>query len=459
MNGKWMRNLFVLLSLFVFMRVHAGEPIPLTLEEARRRALQNNPTLAQAKLDESAARWGMLGAVSDALPHVSFNSSVTRFDDDYVYRQNIMRDVILQEYGQYIDPEDFPPFAYKDMYVSSISVDQPIYNGGIEITAIRIARTRKKLIHLYREISARDIVLQAETAYYNLCRAQQAFEVQSNELEVTRGYLERFRRRLELGLIAEVDVLRWEVRESNDLAALVEAENNLKLAQLSLARVMGDPPNESYYPADLPAFLARITLSPGAGIESPDRLWEKMQESSPDLQVSRYNVKLERQNVWLTAANFQPKLNFNYTYSWQADDDLALDGFKSWTAGFSLRIPLFASFGNLARWQEARVKVKRAEEGARDYETALYMQLTATHNDLTAAGLRLEAAMKMREQAQKVLSSQENRYDLGMITTLELLDARTAELTAELGVINAYCDALIARTNLNRITGTLSFDH
>ncbi|HDH57920.1 MAG TPA: hypothetical protein ENF16_04840, partial [Bacteroidetes bacterium] len=66
MNGKWTRSLFVLLSLFVFMRVDAGEPIPLTLEEARRRALQNNPTLAQAKLDERAARWGMLGAVSDA---------------------------------------------------------------------------------------------------------------------------------------------------------------------------------------------------------------------------------------------------------------------------------------------------------------------------------------------------------------------------------------------------------
>ncbi|MFQ5870127.1 MAG: helix-turn-helix domain-containing protein, partial [Candidatus Zixiibacteriota bacterium] len=44
---------------------------------------------------------------------------------------------ILQEYAQYVRPEDLPPFVYRDMYSSSISVDQPIYNGGTEITALR----------------------------------------------------------------------------------------------------------------------------------------------------------------------------------------------------------------------------------------------------------------------------------------------------------------------------------
>ena len=452
------KTIFTLLFLGLSLNVTEGEPKPITLEEARFRALQNSPTLTQARLDEKAARWGMLGAVSDALPHVYLNSSLTRFDDESVFRQNIMRDVILQEYGQYIDPKDFPPFVYKNMYSSSVSVDQPIYNGGTEITALRIAGTRKKVIRLTREVREREINLQVEMAYYNLCRAYQAFEVQKGALEVSRQYLDRFRHRQELGLISNVDVLRWEVQAAGDEAVLVDAENARKLAELSLARIMGSPCFESYYPADLNRFLTEELGDPAQGIAPLDELWENARKSSPDLEVVKSNVDLEKQNVWLASANFQPDLNFNYTYSWEPDHDWELDGFESWTASVSLRMPLFASFGNVARWQEARINVKRAKESVRDFEMMLYMQLTAAYNDLLSAASRMKSTARMLQQASEVLSAQENRHELGMITTLELLDARTAKLVAEFGVVNARFDALVARANLIRIAGKIGQD-
>jgi outer membrane protein TolC len=407
----------------------------------------------QANLDVKAARWGMLSAIADALPQVAFSSSVIRSDESTVDRQNIMRDVILQEYGQYIDPEEFPPFAYRDMYVSNISVDQPIYNGGVEITALRIAGTRKKIIRLWREIQEREMLLNVETAYYNFCRAYRSLEVQEHALEVTRGYLERIRRQADLGMRSPVDVLRWEVEVSNAETALIDAQSNLKMAELSLEQVMGEASRNSYYPVDLGTFGNEASLNPVDGVLLLDSLWEEMQDSSPDLEISRNNVKLEGHNVWLASSNFQPKLNFNYTYSWQADDDLTLDGFESWTAGITLSMPLFSSFGNLAKYQEARINLKRAKVGARDYENALYIQLTAAYNDLQTASSRLKSAKKVAEQAGKVLSSQENRHELGVITTLELLDARTTELSADLGLINAHFDALIARSQIIRIAG------
>lgn len=455
MRTRWIYTACLFLLVGISSNAAAEEPKPITLKEARTGALENSPTLMQARLDEKAAGWGMLSAVSDALPHVNFKSSYVRLDEDYVFRQNIMRDVILQEYGQYIDPEDFPPFAYRNMYSSSVSVDQPIYNGGVEITALRIAGTRKRLIHLTREVQEREIILAVETAYYNLCRAYQAVEVQKRTLEVTQGYLDRFRRQQELGLISPVDILRWEAKESSDEAALVEARNTLKLAELSLARAMGSFGGESYYPADLPEFLVENVTNRSWEIASLETLWENTMQTSPDLQMAQGNVKLEKHNVWLTSANFQPKLNFNYTYSWQADDDIELDGFTSWTAGVSLSMPLFASFGSFARWQEARVNVKKAREGVRDFEAALHMRLTAAYNDWTAALSRLKSALKMSEQTGVMLSTQEKRHELGMITTLELLDARAAELAAGLGIINARFDALIARASLTRIAGNI----
>lgn len=59
----------------------------------------------------------------------------------------------------------------------------------------------------------------------------------------------------------------------------------------------------------------------------------------------------------------------------------------------------------------------------------------------------------MFEQAEKVLQAQEKRFDLGLITSLELLDAQATHQKAELGVVNALFDALTARAELHRIAG------
>jgi len=427
---------------------------PISLEEATAKAFQNNPTLREAEWDVKSSKWGMVRAVSDALPKVTFNSSVTRTDDETVDRQNIMRDVILMEYGQYIDPEEFPPFAYKDMYSSHISVEQPIYNGGVEITALRIAGKRKRVIDLTLETQKRELALVVETAYYNLCRAYQAYQVQEKSLEITEGYLERFGKQRELGMISEVDLLRWEAQKSSDQAAMIEARNNLKLAELSLEQVMGEFQNKSFYPVDLDGYLSG---EQDFNLETPDldMLWEEMQKTSPDLEIMDKSVKLEKENVWIASSNFQPKVNFNYTYSWQADNDLQLDGFKTWTAGINLSMPLFSSFGNVARFQEAKIAVKKAQEQARDYETSLYIRLTAAYNRLQAAKERSKAARIMLQQSKDVLSRQEKQHELGMITTLELLDARMVYQQSELGSINALFDALIARSELTRLVGDL----
>jgi outer membrane protein TolC len=430
---------------------------PLTLEEALSRALDHNPTLKQAELDVKSAKWGMLGAVADALPKVTFGSSVVQMDEATVARQKIMRDVILQEYGQYINPEDLPPFAYRTMYSSHISVDQPIYNGGVEWTALRIAGTRKSIIRISREVQRRELTLSVETAYYNFCRAYQSVEVHQRTLEVTKGYLDRFRRRAELGLVSDVDVLRWEAEESNAEAALITAQNNLRLAELTLERLMGAFENRSYIPIDLEKLVESSRCDSVCNFPEINGIWEEIREESPDLKIIRNKVKLEKQNVWIASANFQPKLNFNYTYSWESDDDIELDGFETWTAGITLNFPLFSSFGNVAKYQEARISVRKAEEQAKDFETGLYIQLTAVVNDLKAASKRLQASRKMFARSDEMLKSQENRFDLGMITTLELLDAGATHLVAELNVINNTFDVLTAHAKLRRIAGDVAF--
>jgi len=69
----------------------------------------------------------------------------------------------------------------------------------------------------------------------------------------------------------------------------------------------------------------------------------------------------------------------------------------------------------------------------------------------------LQASRKMFARSDEMLKSQENRFDLGMITTLELLDAGATHLVAELNVINNTFDVLTAHAKLRRIAGDVAF--
>lgn len=275
--------------------------------------------------------------------------------------------------------------------------------------------------------------------------------MQEKIIEVSRGYAERIRRRADLGLAAPVDVMRWELQSATDEAALVQARSGFELAQLALGRSLGEDTGTAYLPADLNGLTADSLLT--SLVSQLDSLWSNLRQFSPDLQIMQASVDLAKHGLWTSLSNFQPKLNFNYTYSWQADDDIRLDGFESWVASIRLSLPLFASFGNFAKYQESRVNVKKALEAERDYEAGLHIQLAAARNSLLTAIERLKSAQKMTQQAREVLRIQENRSELGLITNLELLDAQSANRQAELALINAQFDALIAAAQVRRWTG------
>jgi outer membrane protein TolC len=430
--------------------VRAEEPRPITLDEVRSQALQNNLTLSQARRDEQAARWKMIWAVSEVLPHVTLNSSYSRFDEESVFRQNIFRDILIEQY--HINPADFPPFAYKNLYATSISVDQPIYNGGMEINGLRIAATTKRLMSYNRQALEKQTLYEAERAYYSLCRAQAALGVRQQAVEISRQYVARFQHRLELGLTTQVDVLRWELQLAGDEAALVDAQNALHLAQVNLTRLLGAETEKLFLAADLDELIAAAD-SVGGNCNDLDSLWSRTRYLSPDLLMMNCNLDLARHNRWTALSNFQPRINFNYSYSWQADDDPALDGFKQWVASISLSWPIFSSFGNVARYQESRINLRKAEDAQRDFEAGLFAQLTAAWSELQSAKKRWISAQKMRRQAEQVLAMQEHRSEQGLITNLELLDARNAAREAELAFINAALDLRIAEAGIQRIAG------
>jgi outer membrane protein len=446
----------ILLSAALIAR--ASETILLTLDEAVSRALQENLELKAQQYEANASRWGQVEAWSNWLPQVSFSTDYTRLDEETVIRSNSFLTLfpIFEEIfpGFTYDPNQLPTAAFRGSYLSSVAVSQALYNGGAEWGGIRAAAARSHLAQYSLEDRRQDIILKTQGAYYNVLKARELVDLMTQSLDFARKNLESAQRKENLGFLSRSDVLRWEVQVADLDNRWIEAQNGLELADLSLKNITMIPPEATIHVVPL-SQEERDRLSEEITSES-DKPPEPS-EQHPALGIAGSVTDLESANLWTAWGGFQPKVNFVWSYSWEQDDDLALDGFTSWAAVLSVRIPLFTGFGNVARVQQAKWRLRKSRMDFRNIQQNLSLAYRSSQLKLHSAAKRINSAKRVLEQAQENLGIMQNRYDLGLVSNLELIDMQIAHRDANMNYINALYDYLLAKVEAARARGDLTY--
>jgi outer membrane protein TolC len=277
-------------------------------------------------------------------------------------------------------------------------------------------------------------------------------------LELARQNLESARRKADLGILARSDVLRWEVMEADLDNQLIEAQNAMELADLSLKNILMIPPERQVIVTQL-TDDERIKLFEEVSKKSVELAGtgqNPLSQSHPGLGIATNLVEVESANLWSATGGFQPQVNFTWSYSWEQDDDLDLDGFTSWAAILSVRIPLFSGFGSVARVQQARWRLRKSRLDLRNTEQNLQLANRSAKLKFQSAAKRIRSAQKVLEEADENLEIMQNRYDVGLVSNLQLIDAQVAHREANLNLINALYDYLLAKIETAKAQGILT---
>ncbi len=439
-----------------------AEPLVLTVEDAVERALTDNLELRAQQFEASASKWGQVEAWSNWLPHVQFATDYIRLDEETVLRSNSFLDLfpIFEEIfpGFTYDPDELPQAAYEGSYRSSVSVTQAIYNGGAEWGGIRTAAAMRRLAENSLENSRQELILKTHQAYYDILRAEEYRALISHSLESARQNLESARRKADLGILARSDVLRWEVMVANLDNQLIEAQNAMELADLLLKNIIMIPPERQVIVTPLTEderFKLFEEISKKS-VELVGTSQSPLSQSHPGLGMAANLMEAETANLWTSTSGFQPQLNFTWSYSWEQDDDLDLDGFTSWAAILSVRIPLFSGLGNVARVQQARLRLRKSRLDLRNTQQNLQLVSRSAKLKFQSAAKRIRSAQKVLEEADENLEIMQNRYDVGLVSNLQLIDAQVARKEANLNLINAMYDYLLAKVETAKAQGTLT---
>ncbi|MBD3168450.1 MAG: hypothetical protein GF307_03135 [candidate division Zixibacteria bacterium] len=410
--------------------------------------MENNLGVRSAAEEWSASKWNMANAVGQFLPRIDFKTTITRLDPYTREQANIPAQFFP---GYIITPED--------AYESSFTLTVPVFNSGMIYSNFKAAKAQKKLGESGYMKSRLDISTSAVKSYLGYLRALEFLEVRKQALESSRKNLAKAETQFEIGQRSRTDLLRWEVDAAEKEQQLIDAENGVRLAKLDLSNVLDiDEENiaelrrlsEGKFKTD---FVSFGSMSKAELDELIDRWYAISVEEHPDFKSLNARKEMASAEVWRARAQMLPKINFLYSKYWQKDDDFYLDEREFWTAIVQIEMPVFTSLRNFSDWKRARAMKKSEEYAVEETKKALRLRMASAVLNMRASLLKVVSADFARVQAEENLESVQSKYELGLLSIVELLDAETVYYGSRAAYIDALYSYYILSSEVESLVG------
>lgn len=434
---KRINNSVLVLSLFAgMMYTNAQEKKLLSLDEAVQLGIQNSKSLKidAAKIEEATA--DLLAAKNRQLPDLSVSAS-------YLYLP-VKPTIDLKIPGV---STAGGPEVHQVAY-GSANVTVPIYSGGRIKYGIQSAKYLVEASKLSTENNKVAIAYNVAQAYNNLFKANQSIKVLEENLSASQKRDETFLKLENNGVIARNDRLKANLQTSNIELQLLEAQNNYNIANINMDLLLGLPDNTEIE-------VDQQYINEADDVKTVDFYLNEARENRKDLQSLDQQRKAAALGTKSAKAENLPSIAFTGGY-------VAADIPKFLTIYNAVNVGVGVSYNLSNLWKEnSALKQSQARE----------MQLSAT-NEMMNDNIKLEVNREYQNsdyskkritvfekaavQANENYRITKNKYDNGLATMTELLDADAAQIAANVGVINAKADAALAYRKLLQTTGTLT---
>jgi outer membrane protein len=383
------------------------EPPVLTLERAIALAVEHAPAALFAEATAVAARADLLQTRGSLLPSVGLNS----------FYNNSSNQRFDQATGQLVS----------ESYTAQVTGSYEIFAGGRRLAQLRAAGAGVDAAEARVREQAYVVVLRATETYYAAAAAADLVAVADQRLERARQQEEFAENRYELGTATTSDLLRAQIEVANAELAALEARSALRSSSLELGRLVGVAgevrPAEAALPARAPA-LAPL-----------EELVERAVRTSPVVRAAEAARVSRRADRMASYTSFIPSLRVSGGYDWFAFDWPPNQ--QSWSVRLTAALPLFNGFQREATVMRASALEWAAEANARDATIATRVAVESAVHDIELAEHRVLVSDRTVELAREDLRVQEERYQIGAATILELQASQLTLAETEVAAVRA----------------------
>jgi len=341
--------------------------------------------------------------------------------------------------------------SYSATSKQSTTTPNEFLRGDLSVLLTDFGRTRASVNQSDAQLSAtrengvtvrEDVAYAAKVAYFNVLRGGRSLEVKRETLRQRESLLKQAQAYFEAGIRAKIDVARAEANLYGARAQLSQAENDVRVARITLLNRMGVEG-----PAD---FVLSDSL---ADEKNPGTLPEWIAEAErnrPELKSLRERERAAAHAVRFARGGHLPSLEGAAGYGYAADE-APLD--QNYTVGVTLTVPLFSGFLTREQVKEAEASLSSVRHELTDARRRVLLQVEQAAYGVSEASERIGARKKEREASDENLRLATARYEVGAGDIIEMIDAQVQMTQADTATIDAQYDYSVSVATLLRAVG------
>ncbi|MFL6549102.1 MAG: TolC family protein [Povalibacter sp.] len=403
---------------------------PLTLRDAIRRGLAHNlgsiglnNALRQSQGQSRVARSGLLPNLNASL------------------RENLQQ-INLAVFGFNLPnaPSIVGPFNYFDLRAT---LTQTI----ADFTTLNNYRASKSNAEAAAQAAedAKDLVVFAVAgAYLQVLTSQARMTSVQAQIETAGAIFKQLQEQRSAGVVAQIDVNRSRVELQTQQQRLVSLQNDLGKQRINLARLVGLTPSADLQLADAIPFTPAPELS-------LDRALQQARESRADLKAAEAQLVAAERAHAAARAERLPSLAVSADYGVIGKNPS--DSHGTFTLIGSLRIPIWQGGRTEGSIQQASAAFDQRRAELEDLKGRIEGDIRSAFLDLESASSQMDVARTNQDLARETLRLSRERFDAGITTTVEVIQAQQAISAADLDYITTVFAHNLAKLTLARALG------
>lgn len=420
------RSLGVLAATASLALWSPAQGVAQTLPEALSQAYDTNPTLRAAR--------AQLRSVNENVPQELSN-----------WRPNVTAGTSAGKRRSETDTDNSDSEDNLTPFTANIDVTQPIYRGGRTIAGTERAENEVRAQRESLRSTEQTVLLNAATSYTDVWRDQAVLELNISNEDVIGQQLEATGDRFEVGEVTRTDVAQAETRLATAVSDRIAAEGALTASRAVYQEIVGS------FPGTLRTPPVPVNL-PG----TQDEVVALATENNPDVTSAVFVERAAQKNVRQVKGELYPEVNLVGTLSHQ--DEVSSSDTETDSASIiaQVSIPIYQQGSVYSRVRAAKqISSQRRVEIEEQRRRAEQIAVSAWE-DLQTARAQIRSFESAVASAEIALEGVRQENEVGARTILDILDAEQELLNAQVSLVGAQRDEVVAGYQVLSAIGQLS---
>jgi outer membrane protein len=414
---------------------------PQNLMAIYQQAQSGDPAWASARSARLAAQEKLVQGKALTLPTATFNANASHSNTNLEYRGRSSSPFSSAGGGN----ESFENYGY------SLNVSHPLYRRQ---NSIQYEQSRTQVAQAEEQLNTaqQELMLRVTQSYFDVLIAQDKIDLINAQKAAISQQLEQAKANFEVGTATITDVHEAQARYDLTLAQEIAAINDMEARKRAIQSLTGQ----------LPDRLAAAGPALQVAIPEPrdmEKWVEIAEQNNLGLKIQLQALDLAAKEVDRTKAGHLPTLDAVGSYT-DSRANGGTNGFgsdlKNFTLGLQFSVPLYQGGAITSKEREAVANKQKAMDDVETARRQAGLQARQAYLNVSSLVAQVKAYEQALVSSQSQLDSTSLGYEVGVRTSVDVLNAQQQLFSAKRDLLQARYNYLVSVIQLKAAAGVLS---